>query len=93
MLGDNGRDIRLKIRQRIAVGVFMRALQKKDDELQFVSVSVPVAARLLGISARTAWKLVKAGELPSFRIGSRVLIPYSAITSFVDERLAAARGA
>lgn len=70
----------------------MRALQKKDDELQFVSVSVPVAARLLGISARTAWKLVKAGELPSFRIGTRVLIQYNALIAFTEQRLSATAG-
>ncbi len=71
----------------------MSALIKKETAIPPVSVPVPVAAQLLGISPRTAWKLVKAGELPSFRIGTRVLIQYSAITSFVDERLATARGA
>lgn len=64
---------------------------KKNFEVKPVSVPVPVAAQLLGISARTTWNLVKAGELPSFRIGTRVLIQYSAITSFVDERLACAK--
>ena len=67
--------------------------QEKAFEVPPVSVPVPVAAQLLGVSPRTAWTLVKNRELPSFRIGTRVLIPYSAITSFVDKRLAAARGA
>ncbi len=71
----------------------MSALIKKETAIPPVSVPVPVAAQLLGVSPRTAWTLVKKQELPSFRIGSRVLIPYSVITSFVDERLAAARGA
>jgi len=65
--------------------------QEKAFEVPPVSVPVPVAAQLLGVSPRTAWTLVKNQELPSFRIGSRVLIPYSAITSFVDERLACAK--
>jgi len=71
----------------------MSALIKKETSIPPVSVPVPVAAQLLGVSPRTAWTLVKNLELPSFRIGTRVLIPYSAITAFVDERLATARGA
>jgi len=62
------------------------------DQLSPVSVPVPTAARLLGISVRTCWTLVKDRQIASFRIGSRVLIPYSALTSFVDSRLAAAGG-
>ena len=67
--------------------------REKAFEVTPVSVPVPVAAQLLGVSPRTAWTLVKNQILPSFRIGTRVLIPYSAITHFVDERLATARGA
>jgi excisionase family DNA binding protein len=39
-----------------------------------LAVSVPEAARLLGISPRHAWNLVQAGELPVVRLGHRVVI-------------------
>jgi len=60
---------------------------KKNFEVEPVSVPVPIAAQLLGVSPRTAWTLVKDQKLPSFRIGTRVLIPYSALTAFVNERI------
>ncbi len=39
-------------------------------------VSVPEAARMLGISRNNCYELVKRGELPSIRLGNRILIPY-----------------
>jgi len=68
-------------------------MQRPSSDLLPVSVSIPVAAKLLGISVRTTWNLVKEDRLQSFRIGSRVLIPYDALHSFVEQRLAAAQGA
>jgi len=47
-------------------------------------VAVPDAARLLGIGTTFAWELVRAGDLPSVKLGRRVLIPRTAL-----ERLAA----
>ncbi|HPD68831.1 MAG TPA: helix-turn-helix domain-containing protein [Rectinema sp.] len=66
---------------------------KKQDNLVPISISVPTAAKMLGISARTVWQLVKDHEISSFRIGSRVLIPYQALTTFIEQRLAAAQEA
>lgn len=37
-------------------------------------VSVPEAARLLGIGLTFAWELVHTGELPTVRLGRRVLV-------------------
>lgn len=31
------------------------------------AVDVPAAARMLGLSERTVWRMVDAGELPSFK--------------------------
>lgn len=39
------------------------------------AVSVEEAARFLGISRRHAYTAVAKGEIPSFRIGKRVLVP------------------
>ena len=42
-------------------------------------MSVPEAAKLLGISRNNAYELVKRGELPSIRLGKRKLIPKVAL--------------
>lgn len=46
-------------------------------------VAVPDAARLLGIGTTFAWEMVRAGDLPSVKLGRRVLVPRVAL-----ERLA-----
>lgn len=52
-------------------------------DLNPVSVSVPRAAELLGISARSVWQLIRTGALPAARLTRRVLIPYSVLLQFV----------
>jgi excisionase family DNA binding protein len=42
-------------------------------------MSVPEAAKLLGISRNNAYELVKRGELPSIKLGKRKLIPKIAL--------------
>ena len=42
-------------------------------------LAVSEAAELLGISRAHAYRLVACGDLPSVRLGRRVLIPVSAI--------------
>jgi excisionase family DNA binding protein len=46
-------------------------------------VSVPEAARLLGIGKTMAWDLVYSGELKVVRLGKRVLVPRLEIDRFV----------
>ena len=46
-------------------------------------VSVPEAARLLGVGTTFGWAMVRSGELPSVKLGRRVLVPRAAL-----ERLA-----
>jgi excisionase family DNA binding protein len=40
-----------------------------------VVLDVPEVARRLGISRSFAYELVAAGEIPSLRLGRRVLVP------------------
>lgn len=42
-------------------------------------VTVPDAARLLGISRAHAYELVTRGELPHVRLGRRIVVPKHAI--------------
>ena len=46
-------------------------------------VSVPEAARLLGVGTTFGWAMVRSGEMPSIKLGRRVLVPRAAL-----ERLA-----
>lgn len=46
-------------------------------------VSVPEAARLLGVGTTFGWALVRSGEMPSIKLGRRVLVPRAVL-----ERLA-----
>ena len=52
-------------------------------ELAERAVSVPIAARLLGISPRTAWKAVKAGRIPTIRYSRRVVVPLAALDEYL----------
>ena len=55
-----------------------------DDRL---TLTVDEAADLLGISRSLAYELVRIGELPSLRLGRRILIPRRAIYELVEEPL------
>lgn len=59
---------------------------KNQSKAQPVALGVNDAAASLGVSARTIWKLVRSGTLPALRIGSRVLILYSALQEFATAR-------
>lgn len=42
-------------------------------------MTVPEAARRLGIGRSLAYAAVESGEIPSIRIGSRLLVPSAAL--------------
>lgn len=50
-------------------------------------LSVPEAARLLGIGTTLCWEMIHSGQLASVRLGRRVLIPRGVV-----ERLAEVNG-
>lgn len=47
-------------------------------------VSVEEAAGLLGISRGLAYELVRRGELPSIRLGRRLVVPRRKLLELVD---------
>lgn len=49
-----------------------------------LTYTVHEAAHALGISTRLVYKLAAAGELPSLRLGQRVLIPAKALDAMVQ---------
>jgi excisionase family DNA binding protein len=54
-------------------GDAMGALQER------LTVNVPEAAKLLGISERSAYEAVRRGEVPAVRVGGRWLVPRAAL--------------
>ena len=53
-------------------------------------LNVEQTAKLLNVSPRTVWSLVKAGRLPVVRIGTsergRVLIPRKALERWIEKQ-------
>lgn len=48
---------------------------------------VPAACARLGVSRTTLYALIGAGQLRSFKVGAKTLIPESDLRKFVAERL------
>ena len=48
-------------------------------------VTVPEAAKMLGISRNFCYQLVREGKLPSIRFGKRILIPLAALEKMLEE--------
>ena len=48
-------------------------------------VTVPEAAKMLGISRNFAYQLVREGKLPSVRFGKRILIPIAALEKMLEK--------
>lgn len=49
------------------------------DPIETPTVTVPVAASILGVSRNSAYDAAKAGEIPTIRIGSRLVVPTAAL--------------
>jgi excisionase family DNA binding protein len=54
------------------------------------TIPVPRAAALLGISRGSAYKAVRAGEIPAVKIGKRLLVPRRALERLLDGQPACA---
>jgi excisionase family DNA binding protein len=52
--------------------------------------SIPDAARILGIGRTKLYELIDSGELRTFRLGSRRLVPDTELQRIVTERMQAA---
>lgn len=57
----------------------------KETPAQALTVSVPTAAQMLGISRGYAFELARRGELPgAIRIGGRVVVSRSKLEAAID---------
>lgn len=51
-----------------------------------LTMSVPEAAKALGIGKDTAYQLVYSGALPHVRLGSRIRIPTASLTEWLEQQ-------
>ena len=54
---------------------------------QRLAISVSETAQMLGISRARLYPLISRGEIPSFKIGGRRLVPVKALESFIERQL------
>jgi excisionase family DNA binding protein len=50
------------------------------------TVTIEEAGKVLGISRSLAYEAARRGELPTFRIGRRLLVPLSAIDRLLSDK-------
>jgi excisionase family DNA binding protein len=55
-----------------------------------VTLSVPEAGEKLGISRGSAYEAARRGEIPTIRIGSRLLVPVAALNRLLEGNQVAA---
>jgi len=56
----------------------------RPGEREPLTLTIPQAARLLGISTSKAYEAARCGQLPTLRVGSRVLISRRRLEELVD---------
>ncbi len=52
-----------------------------NDDIQPLTVTVEQAAKLLGIGRSTAYELVHTGDIPSLRLGRRIVVPSAKVAA------------
>jgi excisionase family DNA binding protein len=57
-----------------------------------LTLTVPEAAELLGISRGVAYEAARSGELPAILLGRRLLVPRHALLSLLNANETAANG-
>jgi excisionase family DNA binding protein len=63
--------------------------QEGRTEPQPLTLTIPQAAELLGISASKAYEAARAGDLPTIKIGARVLVSRRRLEELIDGENAA----
>lgn len=61
-----------------------RGLPRLADEVKRLCITVPEAAKMLGISRNFAYELVKRKELPVRKFGKRLLIPRAQLEKMLE---------
>ncbi len=62
----------------------MRWTDPRPGDRQSLTLTIPQAAGLLGISVSKAYEAARAGELPTLRVGARVLVSRRRLEELID---------
>jgi excisionase family DNA binding protein len=62
---------------------YRKAKHPLDDSLRR-TLTVPEVASILGISRSSAFEAAKSGQLPTIRLGTRLLIPKAALEKLLE---------
>lgn len=52
-----------------------------DDDIQPLTLTVEQAAKVLGIGRSSAYELVHTGDIPSLRLGRRIVVPSAKVAA------------
>ena len=66
-------------------------MNAEANDLERLAVSVSDAAAMIGLGRDVTYRLILGGEIPSFKVGARRLIPVTGLREYVEERTAEAR--
>jgi excisionase family DNA binding protein len=58
---------------------------RMGSKMERLTLTVPEAARLLGVSRMSAYSAVRDGTIPSLRIGRRVLVPRAGLERLLED--------
>jgi excisionase family DNA binding protein len=56
------------------------------QEEQVLTYTIAQVARMTGLSDRTWWTLVRSGQIPTVKIGGRILVEASAVRELIKKR-------
>ncbi|MBA7466789.1 hypothetical protein ES707_01981 [subsurface metagenome] len=57
----------------------------ENESQNKLTITVPEAARMLGISRGLAYEMAREGAIPTLRFGRRVVVPLAAIDRLLQE--------
>ena len=59
-------------------------MNKSIDTTERLTLDVPAAGRLLGVSRVTAYQLAREGKIPTLRLGRRLVVPKVALERMLE---------
>jgi excisionase family DNA binding protein len=59
-------------------------LKEEQGSTQTLTLTIPETARLLGISLSKAYEAARIGQLPTIRLGTRVLVSRRRLEEMID---------
>jgi excisionase family DNA binding protein len=62
----------------------MHTSSEEADSPRALTLTIPQAAQLLGISVSKTYEAARAGQLPTLRVGTRVLISRRRLEELID---------